>query len=93
MAYSASKAGVVNLVEGLADEWAASGVRANVVSPERTDTPMRARAFPNESRDGLLSAHEVASATLRLLCSGLTGQVLDVRRHDVGPPAGVTGYD
>jgi ribitol-5-phosphate 2-dehydrogenase (NADP+) / D-ribitol-5-phosphate cytidylyltransferase len=92
VAYSASKAGVVNLVEGLADEWATSGIRANVVSPERTDTPMRARAFPDESRVGLLSAQDVANATLRLLCSGLTGQVLDVRRHDMGPPAGV-GYD
>ena len=51
VAYSASKAGVVNLVQGLADEWAADGVRANVVSPERTDTPMRARAFPDESPD------------------------------------------
>ena len=89
VAYSASKAGVVNLVEGLADEWATSGVRANVVSPERTDTPMRARAFPHESPDGLLSAHEVAKATLRLIASGLTGQVLDVRRHDTAPEAGL----
>jgi hypothetical protein len=53
---------------------------------------MRARAFPDESRVGLLSAQDVANATLRLLCSGLTGQVLDVRRHDMAPPAGV-GYD
>ena len=87
VAYSASKAGVVNLVQGLAEEWAASGVRANVISPERTDTPMRAHAFPNESRDGLLGAQDVARATLRLLTSDLTGQVLDVRRHDASPVA------
>ncbi len=86
VAYSASKAGVVNLVQGLAEEWTVSGVRANVVSPERTDTPMRAQAFPNESRDGLLGAHEVAQATLRLIASDLTGQVLDVRRHDSVAP-------
>jgi 2-C-methyl-D-erythritol 4-phosphate cytidylyltransferase len=85
VAYSASKAGVVNLVQGLAEEWAASGVRANVVSPERTDTPMRAVAFPNESREGLLAARDVAHATLRLIASGMTGQVLDVRRHDAAP--------
>ncbi len=91
VAYSASKAGVVNLVEGLADEWVASGVRANVVSPERTDTPMRARAFPDESPDVLLAPREVALATLRLLASGLTGQVLDVRRHDAVPAAGLAG--
>ncbi len=41
----------------------AFGVRANVVSPERTDTLMRARAFPNESPDGLLAARDVADAT------------------------------
>jgi 2-C-methyl-D-erythritol 4-phosphate cytidylyltransferase len=91
VAYTASKAGVVNLVGGLADEWAAAGVRANVVSPERTDTPMRTRAFPNESPDGLLAPGDVAHATLRLLASDLTGQVLDVRRHDAGPPGAIAG--
>jgi 2-C-methyl-D-erythritol 4-phosphate cytidylyltransferase len=97
VAYSASKAGVVNLVQGLAEEWAASGIRANVVSPERTDTRMRAEAFPNESREGLLAARDVARATLRLIDSELTGQVLDVRRHDaatsdegVTPPRPIT---
>ncbi len=85
VAYSASKAAVVNLVQGLAEEWAAEGIRVNAVSPERTDTPMRRRAFPEELREGLLGADEVAVATLRLLTTDLTGQVLDVRRHD---PAG-----
>ena len=82
VAYSASKAAVVNLVQGLAEEWADDGIRVNAVSPERTDTPMRRRAFPDESRDGLLTTPEVAAATLRLLRSDLTGQVLDVRRND-----------
>ena len=82
VAYSASKAAVVNLAQGLADEWSDEGIRVNAVSPERTDTPMRRRAFPNESMAGMLSAREVAAATLRLIQSDLTGQVLDVRRHD-----------
>ena len=82
VAYSASKAAVVNLIQGLAEEWADDGIRVNAVSPERTDTPMRRRAFPDESRDELLTTPEVAAATLRLLRSDLTGQVLDVRRHD-----------
>jgi len=82
VAYSASKAAVVNIAQGLAEEWAADGIRVNAVSPERTDTPMRRRAFPNEAHDGLLSAAEVANATLSLLQCDLTGQVLDVRRHD-----------
>jgi 2-C-methyl-D-erythritol 4-phosphate cytidylyltransferase len=82
VAYSASKAGVVNLAQGLADEWAPDGIRVNAVSPERTDTPMRRRAFPEEPADALLPAEDVAGATIRLLQSDLTGQVLDVRRHD-----------
>jgi 2-C-methyl-D-erythritol 4-phosphate cytidylyltransferase len=82
VAYSASKAAVVNLAQGLADEWADDGIRVNAVSPERTDTPMRRAAFPGESTMGLLPAADVAVATLRLIRSDLTGQVLDVRRHD-----------
>ena len=83
IAYSASKAAVVNATQGLADEWAADGIRVNAVSPERTDTPMRRAAFPDEDRTGMLGADEVATATLRLLASDLTGQVVDVKRNDI----------
>jgi 2-C-methyl-D-erythritol 4-phosphate cytidylyltransferase len=81
--YSASKAAVVNMTQGLADEWASDGIRVNAVSPERTDTPMRRTAFPGEDASGMLGATDVALATLRLLRSDLTGQIVDVRRHDV----------
>ena len=82
VSYSASKAAVVNLAQGLADEWHNVGIRVNAISPERTATEMRRRAFPDESQDGMLSPIEVARATLRLIQSDLTGQVLDVRGHD-----------
>jgi 2-C-methyl-D-erythritol 4-phosphate cytidylyltransferase len=82
VAYSGSKAAVVNIAQGLAEEWAPDEIRVNAVSPERTDTPMRRSAFPEESRRGMLQPGEVAAATLRLILSDLTGQVLDVRRHD-----------
>jgi 2-C-methyl-D-erythritol 4-phosphate cytidylyltransferase len=81
VAYSASKAAVVNMAQGLAEEWHDDGIRVNAVSPERTDTPMRRRAFPEESHALLLTSEEVARATVRLIRSDLTGQVLDVRRH------------
>lgn len=81
--YSASKAAVVNMVQGLADEWAPEGVRVNAMSPERTDTPMRRQAFPDEEREGMLGADDVAIATLRLIRSDLTGQVVDVKRSDM----------
>jgi 2-C-methyl-D-erythritol 4-phosphate cytidylyltransferase len=85
VAYSGSKAAVVNIAQGLAEEWAPDRIRVNAVSPERTDTPMRRSAFPEESRAGMLQPGEVAEATLRLIRSDLTGQVLDVRRHDSTP--------
>jgi 2-C-methyl-D-erythritol 4-phosphate cytidylyltransferase len=47
---------------------------------------MRRRAFPDEPREGLLGAQEVAIATISLLSSDLTGQVLDVRRQDTTAP-------
>jgi ribitol-5-phosphate 2-dehydrogenase (NADP+) / D-ribitol-5-phosphate cytidylyltransferase len=82
VAYSSSKAAVVNLVQGLAEEWAADGIRVNAVSPERTNTPMRRRAFPGEEHVTMLQPAVVARATLGLLSSPLSGQVLDVRGGD-----------
>jgi 2-C-methyl-D-erythritol 4-phosphate cytidylyltransferase len=78
--YSATKAAIVNLTQALADEWIEAKVRVNAVAPERANTPMRQTAFPNEDHAALLTPEEVAAATLRLAASGLTGQVLDVRR-------------
>ncbi|NDD87190.1 MAG: SDR family oxidoreductase, partial [Actinobacteria bacterium] len=77
---SATKAAIVNLTQALADEWIEARVRVNAVAPERANTPMRQAAFPNEDHAALLTPEEVAAATLRLAASGLTGQVLDVRR-------------
>jgi 2-C-methyl-D-erythritol 4-phosphate cytidylyltransferase len=88
VAYSASKAAVVNMTQGFADEWAPDGIRVDAVSPERTATPMRRRAFPGEDPSAMLDANDVALATLRLLQSDLTGQVVDVKRHDVSRATG-----
>ena len=88
VAYSASKAAIVNVMQGLAEEWSDDGIRVNAVSPERTDTPMRRRAFPDESRVGMLTTASVAKATLQLVTSALTGQVFDIKRHEVADPEG-----
>jgi 2-C-methyl-D-erythritol 4-phosphate cytidylyltransferase len=93
VAYSATKAAVVNLSQGLADEWWDAGIRVNAVSPERTATPMRRRAFPDESTESMLSADEVAAVTLQLVASGLTGQIVDVKRNAHADPAPVPGDD
>jgi 2-C-methyl-D-erythritol 4-phosphate cytidylyltransferase len=79
--YSATKAAVVNLAQGLAQEFAAAGVRINVVNPERTATPMRSENFGAEPPSQLLDAAVVAEATLALATSDVTGEVLDVRKE------------
>jgi len=45
-AYAASKAGLIGLVQSLASEFGAKGIRVNALLPGGTDTPM-GRAFAN----------------------------------------------
>ncbi len=79
--YSSSKAGIVNLAQALAEELATDKIRINVVNPERTATPMRFKAFGKEPVESLLAPERVAEASLKVLLSELTGQVIDVRRE------------
>lgn len=78
--YSATKAGVVNLTQALAEEWAESGVRVNSINPQRTETPMRKAAFGEEPEGTLLSAEAVARVSTQVLGSEMTGQVISVRK-------------
>ena len=82
--YSSVKAAIVNLTQALGDEWSGLGVRVNCINPERTSTPMRNRAFGDEPPGTLLPATAVALASLDVLTSNFTGQVVDVRKRDVG---------
>lgn len=77
-AYSASKAGVVNLAQALAGE----GLNVNVINPERTATPMRFNAFGKEAEGSLLEAKRVAEVSLAVLLSELNGEVVDVKVSD-----------
>jgi 2-C-methyl-D-erythritol 4-phosphate cytidylyltransferase len=78
--YSATKAAVVNLMQGLAQEYLPFGVRINAINPERTATPMRTENFGTEPTDELLDPDIVANATLSAILSDATGEVIDVRR-------------
>ena len=88
--YSSTKAAVVNLTQALADEWSEMGVKVNCINPERTQTPMRLRAFGAEPPGTLLSSMAVALTSIDVLVSDLTGHVIDVRRID--PLAGGPAY-
>lgn len=79
--YSSTKAAVVNLTQGLAEELHGDGVRINAINPERTNTPMRRENFGVEPVDTLLSARAVAEATLDTLMADFSGMVVDVRRN------------
>lgn len=78
--YSSSKAAVVNLTQALAEELYDTGVRVNVINPERTATPMRFNAFGYEPPETLLSAEKAAQISLKTLLAHITGQVIDAKR-------------
>jgi 2-C-methyl-D-erythritol 4-phosphate cytidylyltransferase len=81
--YSSSKAAIVNLTQALAEEWHTDFIRINCINPERTDTPMRRRAFGIEPPDSLLTAKSVALLSLGVLLENTSGQVLDITTQSV----------
>jgi 2-C-methyl-D-erythritol 4-phosphate cytidylyltransferase len=69
--YSATKAAIVNMTQGLSEEWEPDGIRVNCVVPGRTDTDMRRSNFENEKQQTLYNPYEVAlSATKLIGCEG-----------------------
>jgi 2-C-methyl-D-erythritol 4-phosphate cytidylyltransferase len=83
--YSATKAGIVNLTQALAEEWASDGVTVNSITPARPRTPMRSQAFGEEPADTLLPVERVAEAAVRILADDSTGHVFDVRLSEPQP--------
>ena len=80
--YSSTKAAVVNFMQALSQEWEPFGIKVNCVNPERTKTPMRIQNFGNEPEDSLLNPTTVARASIGVLLSDYTGQVIDVKKMD-----------
>ena len=78
--YSSTKAGIVNFVQAISQEWEQEGITVNCMNPERTKTPMRTRNFGIEPEDSLLKPEAVAEATVKVLTTDFTGQVIDVKR-------------
>ena len=78
VAYSATKAAIVNMCQGLAEEWAQDGIRVNCIIPGRTDTEMRSINFV-ESQETLSNPYQVALAASQLGCSLLNGQLARIK--------------
>jgi 2-C-methyl-D-erythritol 4-phosphate cytidylyltransferase len=76
--YSATKAAIVNMTQGLAEEWAADGIRVNCIVPGRTDTEMRRNNFKNEDQDSLHNPYQVAISASRIVSESANGIVAKV---------------
>ncbi|VTP78865.1 bifunctional cytidylyltransferase/SDR family oxidoreductase [Haemophilus influenzae] len=76
--YSSAKAAVVNLTQALSEEWLPDNIKINCINPERTKTPMRTKAFGIEPEGTLLDPKTVAFASLTVLASRETGNIIDV---------------
>lgn len=73
--YSATKAAIVNMTQGLSDEWESDGIRVNCVVPGRTDTEMRRNNFLDEPQSSLFNPYEVAIKAIKLASHSATGTI------------------
>lgn len=73
--YSATKAAIVNMTQGLAEEWAEDGIRVNCIIPGRSDTEMRRKNFNNECPRTLINPYQVALLATKSICGNLSGQL------------------
>ena len=76
--YSASKAAIVNMTQGLAEEWMDDHIRVNCIVPGRTDTEMRRSNFYNEDQSKLLSPFEVALTAAKILDGPNSGMIVRI---------------
>jgi len=72
-AYSATKAGVLRLVEALAREMVSFGGRANAVLPGTMDTPANRASMPDADPAGWVSTAAVAEVIHFLASPGAAG--------------------
>lgn len=78
--YSATKAAIVNMTQGLSDEWEVDGIRVNCVVPGRTDTNMRRANFNNEDQNTLFNPYEIALSATKLATSNGSGFIQRIQQ-------------
>ncbi len=73
-AYSASKAGLINFTEALAEEGRGQNITANVVVPSIMDTSDNRNAMPSAIFDNWVKPEMIAE-TILFLCSEAAGDI------------------
>jgi len=82
--YTSTKAAIVNMVQGFAEEFQSDAIRINAMNPERVAGPMRRENFGIEPEETLLCPETVAELSLKTLLSSLSGQVVDIKKSHIG---------
>lgn len=78
--YSASKAALNNLVEGLAEELMPYNIKINCVNPARTLTESIRTFYPDRPASEFLDPHYVAKVIVSYCDSEETGQIINIRK-------------
>ena len=73
-AYSASKAGLINFTEALAEEGREQNITANVVIPSIIDTSDNRKAMPDANFDNWMKPEMIAE-TILFLCSDAANEI------------------
>lgn len=77
--YSATKAAIVNFTQALAEEY--PNVNINTIVPQRTNTSMRKKYFPDELENILLQPEEVAKTIINILKNdSITKSIIEIRK-------------
>ncbi|MCH5330536.1 MAG: SDR family oxidoreductase [Alistipes sp.] len=83
-AYAASKSGVINFSESIAEELAPYGIKVFMICPGRTATPLRKILVPNEDPTTIMQPQTVAD-TILFCCTDeadcMEGQPILVRER------------
>lgn len=77
--YSATKAGIVNFIQAMAEELAPINIKINCINPPRTNTKMRSKAFPGEDVSSLMDPRTVANEIIKYCNSSDSGFVIDLK--------------
>ena len=77
--YSATKAAVVNFTQSLSQEFL--DLKINTIAPQRTNTPMRKKHFPNEDKSLLLDPRKVSQKIIDILKEdSISGSIIEVKK-------------